>query len=551
MEDSVPTQTPDAPAAARKLPMKIVIADRLPSSAAALLRAEGWAVLERAGRPAETLAADLADAEGLIVRSATKVTADVLAAAPRLRVVARAGTGVDNVDLDAASARGVLVLNAPGANSVSVAEHACALMLALARSVARADAQMKAGVWDKAGLRGAELRGKTLGVVGVGRIGRELIRRAAAFDMNVVAYDPFIAEQVAADLGVALVTLDDLCAQSDFISLHLPSTDATRGLVGREFLARCRRGVRILNTARGDLVDEAALIEALEAGQAGGAGLDVFQGEPTPDRALTGLPQVIATPHIAASTAEAQELVGVDAATSVREFLRSGIVRNAVNYPSVAPEEVKRLQPYVRLAERLGGILGQLARGRPHTVALRYYGALADGSTEMLAGASLVGLFRHVLSSEATLVNARTVAAQRGLEVIESRSSRPRNFTGLLSLKLHTSAGELWAEGAVFEPDSPRLMRLDDVEVEVPLEGTLIVIRNDDRPGVIGEIGSILGRHGINIAAFALGRGAAGAVGVVRVESHLAQAQEVEIGAAVIEEIQRVPAVSSAAVVRL
>lgn len=530
--------------------MKIVIADPLPESAAALLRAEGWNVIQRTGRSEAPLTADLADAEGLIVRSATRVTAEVVAAAPRLRVVARAGTGVDNVDLDAAGARGILVLNAPGATSVSVAEHACALMLTLARSVARADAQMKAGVWDKAGLRGAELRGKTLGVVGVGRIGREVARRAAAFDMSVIAYDPFIAEQVVADLGVTLVTLDELCAQADFISLHLPSTEATRGLVGRDFLARCRAGVRLINTSRGDLVDEAALAEALGTGQVGGAGLDVFRKEPPPDTVLTGSPRVVATPHIAASTAEAQELVGVDAATSVREYLRGGIVRNAVNYPSVAPEEVKRLQPYVRLAERLGGLLGQLAAGRPHTVGLRYYGALADGSTEMLAGAALVGLFRHVLSSEATLINARTVAAQRGLEVIESRSSRPRNFTGLISLKLHTSAGELWAEGAVFEPDSPRLVRLDDVEVEVPLEGTLIVIRNHDRPGVIGEIGSILGRHGINIAAFALGRSAAGAVGVVRVESHLAAAEDVEIGADVIDEIQRVSAVHSAAVVR-
>ena len=530
--------------------MKIVIADPLPSSAADLLRAEGWTVEERTGRAPETLAADLAAADGLIVRSATKVTAAVLAAAPRLRVVARAGTGVDNVDLDAASARGILVLNAPGANSVSVAEHACALMLTLARSVARADAQMKGGVWDKAGLRGAELRGKTLGVLGVGRIGREVVRRASAFDMTVVAYDPFIAEQVAADLGVTLVTIDELCARSDFITLHLPSTDTTRGLINRERLAQCRRGVRIINTARGDLIDEEALTEALGTGQVGGAGLDVFGREPPPDTTLTGLSQVVATPHIAASTAEAQELVSVDAATSVREFLRAGIVRNAVNYPSVAPEEVKRLQPYVRLAERLGGLLGQLAAGRPHTVSLRYYGALADGSTEMLAGGALVGLFRHVLSSEATLINARTVAAQRGLEVIESRSSRPRNFTGLISLKLHTSAGELWAEGAVFEPDSPRLVRLDGVEVEVPLEGTLIVIHNHDRPGVIGEIGSILGRHGINIAAFALGRSTAGAVGVVRVESHLAPAEDVEIGAAVLDEIQRVAAVSSVAVVR-
>ena len=532
--------------------MKIVIPDTLPDSAVALLEAEGWTVDARGGRSPEQLSADLADADALIVRSATRVTAELISAARQLRVVARAGTGVDNVDLDAASARGILVLNAPGANSISVAEHAFALMLASARLITRADTDMKAGHWTKRSLQGAELRGKTLGVVGLGRVGREVVRRALAFDMTVVAHDPFIAAQVAADLGIQLVPLDMLVEQADFITLHLPSTDATRGLVSRALLARCKPGARIINTARGDLVDEAALTEALAEGRIGGAGLDVFREEPPAGTTLTGLSDVVATPHIGGATVEAQELVGLEAATGVREYLRAGIVRNAVNYPSVNAEEFQRLQPYLTLTERMGRLLAQLSGGRISGVGLRYYGALAEETHEMLVGSTLVGLFGEMLSEAVTLVNARSVAEQRGLEIVESRSSRPRNFTSLISLKLHADGCEYWAEGAVFEPDQPRLVRLDGVEVEVPLDaGTLIVIRNHDRPGVIGEVGTILGRHGINIATFALGRDDAGAIGVVRVGTHGAAAPEPEVSDAVLDEIRSATAVQSACLVRL
>lgn len=533
--------------------MKIVIPDPLPAPAVSLLEAEGWTVDTRTGRTAAELRADLSDADALVVRSATTVTAEMLAAAPRLRVVARAGAGVDNVDVEAASARGVLVLNAPGANSVSVAEHVFALMLASTRSVALADAQMKAGRWGKKSLRGVELRGKTLGVVGLGRIGREVVRRARAFDMAVLAHDPFIASHVADDLGVGLVTLDALLERADFVTLHLPSTAATRGLLNRARLARCRPGARIINTARGDLVDEAALAEALADGRLAGAGLDVFRQEPPPDTALTGMRQVVATPHVGGATAEAQRLVGLEAADGVREYLRSGLARNAVNYPSLAPDELRGLRPYLVLAERLGSFLAQLARGRIAGVGLRYYGQLADRPHEMLVGATLVGLLGQVLSQAVTLVNARTVAGQRGLEIVESRSSRPRNFTSLLSLKLRTSDGELWAEGAVFEPERPRLVRLDGVEVEAPLEGTLVVVRNRDQPGVIGEVGSVLGRHGINIATFALGRGAGGAVGVVRVGPRELTGTPAEPGVtgAVLDEIRGIGAVESAGLIRL
>ena len=535
--------------------MKIVIPDPLPAAAVSLLEAEGWTVDTRTGRSPAELRTELIDADALIVRSATTVTAELIAGAPRLRVVARAGTGVDNVDIAAASDRGIVVLNAPGANSVSVAEHVFALMLASARSVALADAQLKAGRWCKKSLRGAELRSKTLGVVGLGRIGREVVRRALAFDMVVVAHDPFIATQMADDLGIELIALHALVERADFITLHLPSTEATRGLLNRELLARCRHGARIINTARGDLVDEAALAEAINEGRIAGAALDVFRQEPPANTSLTGLPQVVATPHIAGATAEAQQLVGLEAATGVREYLQSGFARNAVNYPSIAPDELRALRPYLLLAERLGSLLGQLAQSPIAGVGLRYYGKLADEPHEMLVSATLVGLLGQVLSQEITLVNARAAAEQRGLEITESRSSRPRNFTSLVSLKLHTSEGELWAEGALFEPEQPRLVRLDGVEVEAPLEGILIVIRNRDQPGVIGEVGSILGRHGINIATFALGRGAGGAIGVVRVGARsLAEGEnhaDPEVTHDVLEEIRGIPAVESAGLIRL
>jgi D-3-phosphoglycerate dehydrogenase len=540
--------------------MHIVVADDLPSSAIDLLRAQpGWTVDARSGRPPERLAGDLANADALVVRSATRVDARLLDAAPRLKAVARAGTGIDNVDLEAASARGIVVMNAPGANSVSVAEHALALMLAASRSIPRADASMKEGRWAKKGLMGAELRGKTLGVVGLGRIGQAVAARAHAFGMPVVAHDPYIATHVAQDLGVELLALDDLCARADYISLHLPSTPATRHLFDAARLSRCRAGVRIVNTSRGDLIDEAALADAIERGQVAGAGLDVFEVEPPADTRLTKLPQVVATPHIAAATHEAQELVGVETVTSVRDFLRDGIVRNAVNFPSVSAEDFRRLQPALRLAEALGSFVSQSfdpsREARTEAVGVRYYGALTEAPGDLLTSAVLVGLFRRMLASGISLVNARAVASGRGVEVIESRSSRPRDFTTLISVKLHTSAGERWVEGAVFEPGTPRLVSLDGVSVEAPLEGTLIVLCNDDRPGVIGEVGTILGRHGINIASFALGRGPSGAVGVVSVdEGEEAGGQRPEAASGLpraLDDIRRARAVRSAVIARI
>ena len=530
--------------------MKIVVADDLPASAIELLSAEGWTVDARAGRPRDELVRDLADADGLVVRSATRVDAELIAAAPHLRVVARAGTGVDNVDLDAASARGILVLNAPGANSVSVAEHACALILGLGRSIARADASIKQGRWDKKELVGVELRGKTLGIVGLGRVGQELASRGRAFGMRVLALDPYISSHVAADCDVELVSLDELCARSDFISLHVPSTAGTRGMFDAAQFERCKPGLRIINTARGDLIDEHALADAIASGRIGGAGLDVFADEPAPYPRLAAMPEVIATPHIAGSTVEAQQLVGVETAAGVRDYLRDGIVRNAVNFPSISPEAFKRLQPFMGLAERLGAFLAQLAKGRTQTLGIRYYGTLAEGPNEPLVGAVLVGLFRTMLSSTVTAINARAVAKERGVEVVESRSSRPRDFTSLLSVKLATHECELWVEGAIYEHGGARLVLLDGVEVEADLEGTLIVIRNVDEPGVIGGVGTILGRHEINIGSFALGRGPAGAVAVVNVDEPTDPTQG-RVTDGVLDELRAIPAIRTVDLLRI
>jgi D-3-phosphoglycerate dehydrogenase len=528
--------------------MHIVIADQLPSSAIELLSSvSGWTVDARSGRAPDILAPDLANADALIVRSATKVDANLIEAAPKLRVIARAGTGIDNVDVAAASAKGILVMNAPGGNSVSVAEHALALMLSLARSVPAADAAMKRSVWDKKRLTGAELKGKTLGLVGLGRIGQEVAARARAFGMDVVAHDPFISEEVANALGIQLLGLDAMCEAADYISLHIPATAETRHLFGKTRLAACRKGVRIVNTARGELIDEAALAEAIEAGHVAGAALDVFETEPPADWRLAKLPQIVATPHIAASTAEAQELVGLETATAVRDYLTLGVIRNAVNFPAIAAEDMLRLQPYLTLAEQMGTLVVQLAEGRTKAIGVRLYGPLVSTHSALIVNAAVTGLLRPFLSSAVTVVNARDIAKERGIEIIESQSSRARNFSNIISVKVHTSTGERWLEGTVFEPGRPRLTLLDGIEVEAPLEGTLLVVKNADRPGVIGQIGSMLGRHNVNIASFALGRDSDGAVGVVKLDS----TPDDKGLAAAVEEIRNSPAVKEARVAQV
>jgi D-3-phosphoglycerate dehydrogenase len=409
---------------------------------------------------------------------------------------------------------------------------------------------MKQGQWTTKELVGIELRGKNLGLVGLGRVGQEVAFRARAFGMHVVAHDPYISEQLARSLDVELLTLDELCVQSDFVSLHLPLTATTRRMFNAKQLAKFKYGSHLINTSRGDLIDESALADAIESGQIGGAGLDVFECEPPIDSRLIALPQVVATPHIAGSTQEAQQLVGTETAAGIRDYLQLGIVQNAVNFPSIPLEELRRLQPFVNLAEKLGAFVAQLATGRTRTVNIRYYGGLTTGTNEPLVGAVLKGLFQTMLSSTITLINARSVAEGRGVDVVESRSPRPRNFTSLMAVKLDTSDGELWVEGAIFEHGGARIVLLDGVEIEAGLEGTHIVIRNLDEPGVVGAVGSILAECGVNIARFALGRGPGGAVSVISIDDSMDSGNR-ELDQGLLDTLRAVPAIKSAQLVRI
>ena len=527
--------------------MRIVIADDLPKVALELLKAEGWDVDAKSGRTPEQLKADLVEADALVVRSATKVTADIIAAAPKLRAVARAGTGVDNVDVDAASARGIVVMNAPGANSISVAELAMAQLLSLARKLPAADASMKQGKWDKKSFLGEEVRGKVLGLAGLGRIGQEVARRAQSFEMTVIAHDPFISKQVADGLDIELVSLDDLCARADYLSLHMPATPQTRHTFNAERLAKCKKGLKIINPARGELIDEPALAAAITSGHIGGAALDVFTSEPTTDLTLQQLPQVVASPHIAASTREGQELVGLETATALRDFLKTGVIRNAVNFPSVPTEEFQKLQPYIGLAKKLGCLVGQMGEARIESLSIRYYGDLATGQHPLILSAALAGLLQAISSEPVTEVNAKAIAAKRGIELTESSSTRMRSYRSLMSIKLTTSTGERYVEGTVVEGQGPRLVLLDGVPLEAPLAGTILLFENLDQPGVVGQLGTILARHNVNIANFNLGRTETGAVGAV----HLDEVKGQPIAQNVLDEIRAMKQLSKAWLVRV
>ena len=504
--------------------MKILVAEPLAPAALELLRSEpGWTIIE--SNPKE-YRAHLPEADALIVRSAVRVTKEVLELAPNLRVVGRAGVGVDNVDLPISTERGVLVMNTPGGNAVSVAEHTLALMLSLARSVPQASASTRAGRWEKKKFLGNELRGKTLGVVGLGNIGLVVVRLARPFGMKIVAHDPFVAAQIAAGEGVELVSLDELYRRSDYITLHVSLTPQTKSMLNREAFAKMKDGVRIVNCARGELIDVAALDEALGEGKAAGAAFDVFAPEPPPaDFPLFARESFIPTPHIAGSTEEAQETVGISIAEHVRDYLKSGVVISAVNMPAVSAEEFRQLRPYLQLATRLGAFAAQISDGNPQGVRLTYAGKLADSNTNLIRNAALAGMLNRFLSQRANLVNAAQIASGRGWRIDEIRGARLA-YADSISVVLATDRGESSVEGTVLLNDSPRLLSVDGIHVEAPLEGHLIFMMNTDVPGVIGRVGTVLGENKINIANFSLGRredhagasGPADAVAVVHID---------------------------------
>jgi D-3-phosphoglycerate dehydrogenase len=483
--------------------MKVLVAEPVSPAGIELLKAQpGWEIV--VSNPKEYLQ-HLGDADALLVRSAVKVKQDVLDKAPKLRVIGRAGVGVDNVDLPAATAAGVLVMNTPGGNAVSVAEHTLALMLGMARSIPQASSSTKSGKWEKKKFLGNELRGKTLGIMGLGSIGQEVVKRARAFEMRVVAADPYVSPQTAADLNVELVDLPTLYAQSDYITLHLALTPETRGIISRAAIAQMKTGVRLVNCARGEMIDPAALKEGLETGKVDGAALDVFFAEPTTaEDPLFIFESTIATPHIAGSTEEAQEIVGVRIVEQVIEYLKNGIAINAVNMPALSPEQYRALGPYILLAERLGNFASYIAAGNPKAVRLIYCGKLAESNTNLIRNAGLAGVLNRSLTHKANLVNAMQIAVQRGLGVVESHEKRSVH-TDSIRLELDTDRGVVTVEGAVVL-GKPRLIQVNDISCEVGLEGHFVFMQNQDVPGVIGHVGTVLGKNGINIANFSLGR---------------------------------------------
>jgi len=469
--------------------------------------------------------AHLGDCDAMVVRSAVKVKADTLAKAPKLRVIGRAGVGVDNVDLAAATAAGVLVMNTPGGNAVSVAEHTLALMLGLARMVPAATASTLSGKWEKKKFLGNELRGKTLGILGLGNIGQEVVRRAAGFEMRIIASDPYVNPATAADLGVALVSVDELFSQSDYISLHLAATPETKGMINAVNIAKMKDGVRIINCARGELVDQDALLAALQSGKVAGAGLDVFTPEPLPaDHPLLQAPNLIGTPHIAGSTEEAQEIVGIRIVEQMVEYLKNGVAINAVNMPAMSPEMYKAIGPYTAVAERLGKFAAYVAEGNPSGVKVTYRGKIAEMNTNLLRNAALAGVLSRGLATRVNVVNAKQIAAQRNLTVSEAHQSRGGSTDSIL-IEIETAKGVTSVSGGLVM-DQPRLLSVNGIPVEIALAGRLLYLRNDDVPGVIGHVGTVLGRNSVNIANFSLGRQlkadegqVLGAVALVEVDS--------------------------------
>jgi D-3-phosphoglycerate dehydrogenase len=488
--------------------VKVLISDKLSPAAVAIFRERGIEVDVKPGLSPADLRAIIGEYEGLAIRSATKVTRELLEAAPRLRVVGRAGIGVDNVDVKSATARGVVVMNTPHGNAITTAEHAIAMMFALARQIPEASASTKAGKWEKNRFMGVELSGKVLGLVGCGNIGSIVADRAQGLKMRVIAYDPYLTEKRALELGVEKVELDELIPRADIITLHTPLTEATRNLLSREALARTRKGVRIVNCARGGLVDEAALAEAIVAGHVAGAALDVFETEPATDSKLFGLEHVVCTPHLGAATAEAQENVALQVAEQMSDFLVSGAVANAINMPSVTAEEAPRLRPYMELCRLLGAMAGQLTQARDGTirrVAIEYEGLAAGLNHRPLNAAALAGLLGPMIEG-ANMVNAPVLARERGIDVSETVHDRPSEYQTLVRLTVATDQNERALAGTLFAGARPRIVEIKGIRVEADFARHMLYVTNQDKPGFIGRFGATLAGAGINIATFHLGR---------------------------------------------
>ncbi len=490
---------------------KIFVADDVNQSGLEPLLAAGFTVEKRTGLRDSALFDAVHNCSGLIVRSETKVTAELMDASSQLRVIGRAGVGVDNIDVAAATARGIVVMNAPDGNTITTAEHTIAMLIALARRVPSANASLKSGLWERKKFVGVELMGKTLGIVGLGRIGRVVASRARAFGMNVIACDPFVAPEQARDLELESATLDEVCARSDFLTVHTPLTTETRGVIGSDAFARMKTGVRIINCARGGLIDEKALYNALKEGKVAGAALDVFEQEPpSADNPLLALDEVIVTPHLGASTSEAQEGVAVTVAEQMRDYLLSGTLRGAVNMPAMGAQELNVIQPYLVLAEKLGRFHAQLMNEAPVSeVRLEYSGEVAEMDAAPVTRSFLAGLLRG-MSARVNIVNAFLIADERGIKVSSSYQRTGGDFSPAIGARVITSESQQFLAGTFFAraggDTDGRITEIDGFHIEAIPSGNMLVMRNRDIPGVIGRVGTILGERGVNISRFHLGR---------------------------------------------
>jgi D-3-phosphoglycerate dehydrogenase len=543
--------------------LKIVLAEKVsPATLAVFQQEPGWHIVTP-DQIKNGLAAELHDADALVVRSAVQADAKLLESAPKLRVIGRAGVGVDNIDTDAATHRGIVVMNTPGANAVAVAELTLGLMISLARSIPRANSTMHAAKWEKKSLQGSELRGKTLGIVGLGRIGLEVVRRAASFGMHLIGYDPFVAPVIARENNVALVPIDEIFKSSDYLTLHVGLTTQTEGLINATSIRIMKKGIRIINCARGELIVEQALADAIKSGHVAGAALDVFHQEPLKDSPFFSLDNVILSPHIAGATDEAQEAIGIQLAMQVRDYLKLGVVQNAVNLPSLSHEEYIEVAPYIEMSERLGHFLSHATPGNLENIQITYTGRIATGKTDLIRNAAIAGIFNGTdgegEGATANRINAAAIAQERGIRIQEDKKEFTTGGVGsVLKLVLHSSDGDTSASASVLHGTSPRLLSYDGIDIEAPLNGTLVAIRNHDVPGVIGRIGTILGEHGLNIANFALGRAAdparahaqrvpqGQALAVVQIDVPSASA-----ATAAIEALRKVEAIASVRLIEL
>ena len=518
---------------------KVLISDKLSPAAVAIFRSRGIEVDMKTGLSPAELRAIIAEYDGLAIRSATKVTRELLDAAPNLKVVGRAGIGVDNVDVKSATAAGVVVMNTPYGNAITTAEHAIALMFALARQIPEASTSTKAGMWEKNRFMGVELTGKTLGLIGCGNIGSIVADRGIGLRMRVIAYDPYLTEKRALDLGVEKVELEDLLARAEIITLHTPLTESTRNVLSREALAKTRKGVRIINCARGGLVDEAALADAIKSGHVAGAALDVFETEPATQSPLFGLENVVCTPHLGAATAEAQENVALQIAEQMSDYLTSGAVANAINMPSVSAEDAPRLKPYMELCRLLGAFAGQMTQAREgvlRRVTIEYEGLAAQLNQRPLSAAVLAGLLAPMMAG-ANMVNAPVLARERGIDVAETVHDRPSEYQTLVRVTITTDDNTRTVAGTLFAGSRPRIVEIKGIRVEADFGRHMLYVTNHDKPGFIGAMAGLLGEAKVNIATFNLGREAAGgdAIAIVGVDQ--------DVPPATLEAIEKLPQV--------